>query len=654
MICKPNLIHALLLSAGIASAQPPANIATSKLSALGLTTGRDQALARKFQGGLLETLVEQRRGAGLATAAGKKNQHALRDGKLQVILVVDSFSEDLLNAVNAVGLETVGTYDQPLGVKHLVVRVSSTTQLENIVSRQDVKVASIEPRPIKRTGSVTSQGDNSFRGPLARSAHGVNGTGIRVGVISDTFNRTIGGTALIAYGSGTVTGATPQTSGDLPGSVRVVDAGPTSGATDEGAGMAEIIYDVAPGSPISFASAYQSYSKFATNIAALRNDVGFQCKIVVDDIGYFAEPVYQNGLIAVAANQSAAAGVPYFSALGNDYNDAHEAVFTDPDASSSTADPPTGVDFHDFGAAKGAASDKFLTFVLRPGDTLTTVLRWDEPGSGSFAAGPGASSDLDVYILGSTALPVVSGNILDKSISAQGTVASPAGEPVEIAEYTNSTASNRTVHAVVDHYDGRIPPRMHLWAFTDGPYSNYTDRALDSDRTAYGHPCAAGAMGVAAVRYKEVDTSGTAQSPSGVINVESYSSLAGNLPFYISDDGLTRFASPQIVFKPDFTAPDGGNTTFFGGDDDDIDGSPNFYGTSAAAPHAAAVAALMLQANPALTPAQIYAHLKNTARDIAAAGVDSYAGYGLIDAKDAVAAFLVATPTAVTDWALFE
>jgi hypothetical protein len=85
--------------------------------------------------------------------------------------------------------------------------------------------------------------------------------------------------------------------------------------------------------------------------------------------------------------------------------------------------------------------------------------------------------------------------------------------------------------------------------------------------------------------------------------------------------------SPSVLAgKIDFVAPDGVDTS--------VPGFQGFYGTSAAAPDAAAVAALMLQADPKLTPAQVTSMLEQSAVSMGLPAADE--GAGLIQAPGAV------------------
>jgi subtilisin family serine protease len=71
----------------------------------------------------------------------------------------------------------------------------------------------------------------------------------------------------------------------------------------------------------------------------------------------------------------------------------------------------------------------------------------------------------------------------------------------------------------------------------------------------------------------------------------------------------------------------------------------NFFGTSAATPHAAGVAALLLQANGALTPTQIYGALRATAAPMGGSTPNYESGYGFIQADAALAALPPGEPS---------
>jgi subtilisin family serine protease len=71
---------------------------------------------------------------------------------------------------------------------------------------------------------------------------------------------------------------------------------------------------------------------------------------------------------------------------------------------------------------------------------------------------------------------------------------------------------------------------------------------------------------------------------------------------------------------------------------------PSFFGTSAAAPHAAAVAALLLQARGTATAAQIYTALRSTTLDMGSAGFDFDTGYGFLQADAALTQLAAAVP----------
>jgi subtilase family protein len=150
------------------------------------------------------------------------------------------------------------------------------------------------------------------------------GTGMSIGFLSDSFNT-----------SGTGSYTTDVANRDLPGAgnptnsqpVVVLEEGP-SGATDEGRGMVQIGYKMAPKARLAFATADTGEVGFANNIRALAAlpgftkppafQQGFRADVICDDVGYFDEPYFQTGIIGNGIDDVYAAGVSYFSSAAND------------------------------------------------------------------------------------------------------------------------------------------------------------------------------------------------------------------------------------------------------------------------------------------------------------------------------------------------
>jgi subtilisin family serine protease len=530
-------------------------------------------------------------------------------------------------AAEAIGFDAVAAYPD----SGVIVGTARLDLLDELADLPGVAVIRPEYGATTAGGLTVSQADVSINADDARAEFGVDGSGITVGVISDTFNTTRGGTVSGSGCAATVTGMTDQTSGDLPPSVGLLDNG--GSGTDEGAAMAELIADLAPGADLMFHTAYGGEAGFA---AAIDELVACGADVIVDDVIYYAEPMYQDGLVAQAAQAAVDAGVPYFSSAGNQATYGIEATYVD-------IDPPTdgtslGPDLHDFGG------DGFAAVTIPAGAGVRFVLQWDQPFSGTL--GPGSAVDLDLYLLDA---PDPAASTVAISGDYQGCSAgSRAGDPVEILTYVNTTGAPRTFYLGVDHYCGSEDVAFRVGSYGYGTVITglgFESGVFDGPQI-YGHAATEGVAAVAAVSYREIDSGGALTGGPG-IDVESFSSSGGDLLFAFDTDGDPLAGGPITRFKPELAAPDGTNTTFFGSDTDG-DGYPNFYGTSAAAPHAAAVAALLRQLDPALTPAQVVAALQAGATDIEAVGRDALAGEGLIDARDALAAAAGLDTTAPT------
>lgn len=628
---------------------------------------------------------------------------AIRDRQGRVLVDVYGRPGTMLAAVRqggeAHGMKVVAQSSS----EHAVEGFVAIGQVEALAGTAGIASVSQALLPRAHVGAATSQGVHAQR--VDQVPGGIDGRGITVGALSDTYDaatETVDGDPLTVHADDDIR------TGDLPkDGVTVLEEGPADGATDEGRAMLQIIHDVAPRAKECFATAFSGELQFADNIRALADPSGpCAADVITDDVGYFDEPMFGDGVISDAVDDVAAQGVQYFSAAANGSSQqAYQAPFRfiapdkPGDASNINLD---GVDpalyaggFQDFdpGAGVDVAQDLTLGGNAKDGGTGVVDLQWDDPldPNGSTLSDPlvsktgetttaaptavipfdGTAGDtirgfVDAIPSGTTdfvlTLKDPSGAVLQevdtgtspeaafqtlaetgtytfeisgftaadvgpftfdvrKVISksrtttdlnvllfdADGNFLGPfadlnqfSGRPMEIGGFTRPPGRLQLVITKANTDEGTAT-QLRYQLEDDLQYSEYDQPLAPS---IFGHPTARGANAVAAY------------DPFRPLLPEDYTSVGGNLPILFDSKG-DRLPRPDIRRKPDIAATDLGNTTFFVSDSLlDPDEQPNFGGTSAAAPHAAGIAALALQARGgrrSLSPAAMKALLRRSA-----------------------------------------
>jgi len=606
-----------------------------------------------------------------------------------VILTITSTEQEiaaLKNRLQQLGMTNISQYKHLLSGRFPIKRLA---ELNNVSGIRWVTSSQAQTH-MTPGGSAYNAADTAQFSDVVRKQYNLDGSGVTIGVISDSFD-CLGGAA------------DDVLSGDLPSDVGVIkeysfcadDPRP-----DEGRAMMQLIHDIAPGAKLLFHTAWEGPIDFAAGIQRLA-DAG--ADIIVDDIGYLTMPMFQEGPIAQSVNEVQARGVSYFSSAGNSARYSYEQSFERGQTAAR--------DFaHDFGLAAGKESDFYQQITLPKGSIFKVTLQWDN--SAEITGGKGAETDLDLFLMDAD----------NKRILASSQDSNIGHDPVEFITYL--VPDDETVSTVfnlyISHRAGSIPKkikyaisqpvqppwpvvdsgnlvqRLHLgdnanilmpdntplaggraviirpsifisgdtnfifpsllqvgaggesiisresdgqyglvlgsqfypidtdespiWFIPDGftalvnsgiielfsvaeelVFTRIDEYATQSS-TTYGHNNASGAIAVGAMPYR------SAPWFSGDLRVDYFSS-AGGTPILFDQQG-NRLPAPEYRFKPEIVAVDDVNTTFFPlGDladtDSDQDGFPNFSGTSAAAPNAAAVAALLLQQYTYLTPGQV-------------------------------------------------
>lgn len=545
------------------------------------------------------------------------------------------YSEDLVNAVRAAGGQI-----RAVSEEHRTVRAEvPVAKIAEIAARSDV--ARVEPGSDAMTQDVKNKRDNKNRkapskedkareierrlsekqlsvqaAKVAESDKAHNAEAAR-----GSFHVTGVGVKLCALSDGVNSLAVSQAAGELP----AVDILPgQQGTGDEGTAMLEILHDLAPNAELGFATAFNGDASFADNIKKLRFQLG--CDVIVDDVIYFNESPFQDGIIARAVDAVAADGALFFSSAGNQGNVVdgtsghYEGQFVD----SGVGVGKFAGSAHDFDPDPNA-KQLFNPLSGYSGNSPVT-LHWADPLGQSF-------NDYDLYLVNAQ------GNVVTFSQNNQDGAQDPY-------ERLNTPATSTGTRLAVVKFRG--DDKYFALSLFGGRFADSSDglKKFVTPGMTRGHSAAKGAISVAAAPAAQALPfdlhPGDPANPKGPYpnafdstqKPERFTSDGPRKTFF-APDGTPLAETRQ---KPDITAADGVTTS--------VPGFAPFFGTSASAPNAAAIAGLILSGNPTLSPAEVKEALVVTAIDIVESGVDNRTGAGIVMADKALA-YTGASPQAL-------
>lgn len=510
-------------------------------------------------------------------------------------------------AIVAAGGSVLGSFPRwqrvtarlPLAGVERVADVPEVVFVEELIKpllHQDHPGDQIGPLP---QGINASSGLVTHQVDVARATLGVRGYGMKIGVLSDSVDH-------LAF---------VQASGDLP-AVTVLPGQSGVPASGEGTAMLEIVHDLAPDAKLYFATAFGGVGSFAQNILDLRTA---GCDVIVDDVFYYNEAAFQDGPIAQAVNLVVADGATYVSSAGNEgalakgTGGVYEGNFVNSGTSigAITTASPGGV-IHLFDNGTLSANSNLVTAA---NGTAPFTLFWSDPLGTS-------NNDYDLFVLDGALSTVVNAstntqNGFQDPFEATG-VSPSVGRRMVVVKKAASAA--RYLH--MNAQRGQI--------------------AIATQGQTHGHSAAALAFSVAAAPAGPAIAGGHPVGPfpnpfhSGS-TLELFSSDGLRRIFFNANGSLANPGNASLLGdggvvrqKPDISAADGVPTV--------TPGFSMFYGTSAAAPHLAAMAALLRGAVPTATASQLRSALTSSAIDIEGSGVDPNSGAGIAMAPAALSA----------------
>lgn len=495
------------------------------------------------------------------------------------------------------------------------------------------------------SGKIVTEGDRLLKADIARNNFRIDGSGIKIGIISSSFNARNLLTSDIA-------------NGELPGAnnpegkfqlIQVLKDLKSDNffADEEGRALAQIIHDEAPGADLLFHTSIgdsdniddRSYSEAVNSLVAAG------ANIIVDDAS-IPTSIFQDGEAAQAVKNAVDKGITVISAAGNNGRISYESDYRSGNMTFNFG----GRTFEAFDFDPSTNVDLFQNITVTKDDTaILPLLTWSDPNGK-------VSSDLELFLVSSPTLPDENAeNLLAVSDIPSATA---IDDPLRRLAYP--TAKDQNLYLVIGRElnDTEAPHKVKWISTANGldrttKYEYINSNPFETgSSTISGQANLAETIAVGAADPNQDFTSGRAM-------VRSYSS-EGSSPILFNDvgdpllnpQGTTKLdpiarcgvsnsdnaadplLHPQGRVKPDIIAPDGISTS--------VVGFETFPGTSAAAPGIAGIVALMQQAAGGanvLTPQQIKEILQNTSVpvNLASGMTNPVPGVGLPQADLAVA-----------------
>lgn len=384
---------------------------------------------------------------------------------------------------------------------HIAVAWVPLKSLETLASLPEVRSIQTVLPPFVRQGSTVSEGDSILNSSSLRELYGVNGTGIKIGIISDGVDNL----------------EDVQAMGDIPSDVHILS---NKVGGNEGTAMLEIAHDIAPGAELYFHDCGGSRLEFNRAVDAIVNE---GCTVICDDIGWLSEPFFEDGIVADHVKKLVKKhDLLYISSAGNSGDSHYQGFFHD-----------NGSGWHDF--SSGQREVKNLGLEIQPSGEAWIFLQWDDRWEHS-------GNNYDLYLKDRKTSEVIASSAVYQD-----------GDnlPLEYIMYTNNGKSALNASIEIKKTSGEAK-ELELYIYY-WPGVTINPENIVAEDSIFGHPALPEVITVGAV--------GTGES--GGYEIEYFSSIGPATISYPSQEVRPK-ADLSGLDGVSVTGTDGISEKFYG------------------------------------------------------------------------------------------